>query len=481
MKNNSFKFSNIILCSFFLFLMHALPAATMQQINANNCDRTIPSNSSENAYFAGEGLQQVAADIIIEAGTNFTLEQIKVNFGTVNTKLVEFFVRFYTNDPANNIPLTQMGDTQAIEPTSITVVDPSFPISYSEALLDLTPVQFMGNNNEDTTYWIAITARTVSGGSPIWEATTANTSGSFLALSQDDGVTWTKDNPTMEKLEGVYSFIGTCDSACDKVIPSNSSENAYFAGEDLQQVAADITVDVGTNFTLEQIKVNFGTVNTKLLEFFVRFYTNDPANDVPLTQIGDTQVIEPTSITVVDPSFPISYSEALLDLTPFQFMGNNNQDTTYWIAITARTVSGGAPIWEATTANTSGSFLALSQDDGVTWTKDNPTLEKLEGVYSFMGNCSPTLSNEDPSSTGLNDIVIFNNINESKITIVNDSNSSLESIDLHDITGKRVLSVDLGNSSISKKTIDINTLQTGVYLLNLKTSESSLVKKIIKK
>ena len=90
-------------------------------------------------------------------------------------------------------------------------------------------------------------------------------------------------------------------------------------------------------------------------------------------------------------------------------------------------------------------------------------------------------------AAGIMDIVnnadswnVYPNPATDKITIESlDANAEMKSLELYDITGKLIKSINYETISLSQS-IDIADLQSGVYVLNIQTDKNRIIKKFIK-
>ncbi len=144
------------------------------------------------------------------------------------------------------------------------------------------------------------------------------------------------------------------------------------------------------------------------------------------------------------------------------------------------------------TVNLSGGV----QDAPDTYTQLTYDLSAYDGqlVYiaiHYVGNDTFVFQVDDFSVTaqavgGVNDsllndaITIYPNVVEDSFAINNASNLGLTSINVFDINGRVVKSISLDNF-VGRKEINVSNLSSGVYLVEVNSNESKVVKKFIKR
>ncbi|MBX2829507.1 MAG: T9SS type A sorting domain-containing protein [Flavobacteriaceae bacterium] len=336
-----------------------------------------------------------AADIVVPAGENFTIE-------TINT----FFLTFAPDDPpitANivyraddgGLPGAEIG-SETVVPTVLSSQPWANPVADQyETTMAVTPFTFMGDPAVDTTYWIEISMGTATNqGTVFWEYT-EDTPVEGLAYAQFDSGTgvWTFPDPIREV---VYDFIGDCEpidvggGPCNQDHPLSGTAGGGTGSsvDSAFKSAADIVVAAGENFTVE-------TINA----YFLTFAPDDPpitanivyrADDggLPGAELGSETVV-PTILSSQPWANPVADQyETTMSVTPFTFMGDAGSDTTYWIEISMGTATNqGTVFWEYT-EDTPVEGLAYAQFDAGTgvWTFPDPIRET---VYDFIGSCEP--------------------------------------------------------------------------------------------
>lgn len=179
------------------------------------CEQTNPSNpvAADNGYNISPGSGfGVAADVIVAADEDFTLDQVVIN--VLNTEPVTSVNLNYYSDTAG-LPGTVIGSETNIAPTSSTLVGTAFGWNIYEVVLDITPFTFEGQSGVPTTYWIQPETPT------FWEVSYVSVVGSVVARL--NGGVWALD--TVNNAEAVYTFSGVCEPI-EGPINNDDCENA---------------------------------------------------------------------------------------------------------------------------------------------------------------------------------------------------------------------------------------------------------------
>ena len=106
-----------------------------------------------------------------------------------------------------------------------------------------------------------------------------------------------------------------------------------------------------------------------------------------------------------------------------------------------------------------------------------------EDEYGNIGTCTFELTVE--SVLGTNDnafsnaIVMYPNPANEQVIISNSSNIALERVMMFDVVGKLVNTIDMRGTQ-GEKIIDISTLQSGVYMVQIQGENASVTKRLIK-
>ena len=78
-----------------------------------------------------------------------------------------------------------------------------------------------------------------------------------------------------------------------------------------------------------------------------------------------------------------------------------------------------------------------------------------------------------------NAISMYPNPAQSQVIIANSSNIALEKVMMYDVTGKLVNTVDLRGMQ-GEQVIDIDNLQSGMYMVQIQGEKASITKRLIK-
>lgn len=104
---------------------------------------------------------------------------------------------------------------------------------------------------------------------------------------------------------------------------------------------------------------------------------------------------------------------------------------------------------------------------------------KFSDRISWYEAFDPTLSTANPSLE--EHFVIYPNPVKDKLTIQSKSDGSIQSIAIYDLFGRLVQKTILENNTMVSYVLDMSTLNTGTYLLQLYSTEGTILKKISKK
>ena len=155
---------------------------------------------------------KTAADVVVVAGENFTLDTIEVPFMTFAPEdpPVTANVVYYSADSAG-LPGTVIG-SETVVPTILSAVPWANPIAFQfKTRLEMTPFTFLGDASSDTTYWIEISMGTVTNqGTVFWEYTDdIPVEGQPYAKFDASVGIWEIEDPNEEV---IYTFSGECEA-----------------------------------------------------------------------------------------------------------------------------------------------------------------------------------------------------------------------------------------------------------------------------
>ncbi len=150
-----------------------------------------------------------AADIVVAAGEDFTIESIDVPFLTFAPEDAPTTANVVYYEDAAGLPGTMIG-SETVVPTILSSAPWINPIAYEfQTSLALTPFTFPADAGSDTKYWVEISMGTATNQATVfWEYTnTTPVEGEPVAqFNAADGF-WTVPDVTQEV---VYNFVGTC-------------------------------------------------------------------------------------------------------------------------------------------------------------------------------------------------------------------------------------------------------------------------------
>ncbi|MBK5213703.1 MAG: T9SS type A sorting domain-containing protein [Flavobacteriaceae bacterium] len=152
---------------------------------------------------------KTAADIVVPAGGDFTIDTIEVPFLTFAPEDAPIIAKVVYYDDVAGLPGTELGN-ETVVPTILSSAIWINPVAYIfETSLALTPFTFSGDVANDTTYWIEISMGTATNQATVFWAYTEGTGlegEPMVQFNAADGF-WTVPEPTREV---IYNFSGEC-------------------------------------------------------------------------------------------------------------------------------------------------------------------------------------------------------------------------------------------------------------------------------
>ena len=259
-------------------------------------------------------------------------------------------------------------------------------------------------------------------------------------------------------------------NSCSFENPSNAYEDGLWSStEGTRLVANDLVIPMNEAFTLNQIKVNFFTDVAETINYANISYYED-SNGLPGTVIGSLSNVEPVDAVAAGTIFGLKLWIITFDLPSFNFEGQPDSETRYWISMeVANNANSDFAYWETTSFDLNGLPSAIN-DNGSGWEiYDSGTGQVFDGVYEFVGDC--VLSIEDDM---LLKLVVYPNPASEIINLVIPNSEEIKSITLYDISGKQM---DITNTVNG---IDVSNLPNGLYILQFTLEERVVSHKIIK-
>lgn len=265
---------------------------------------------------------------------------------------------------------------------------------------------------------------------------------------------------------GVANAQGACSQNNDAPVTNIIYTNPERGN---QMVAFDLAVDAYTEFTLTTVTVKMATANMAALNptGIVSVYSNS-GTDLPDAVVA-TETIAPTVVTDAPISTFAIYTVTFDFATPVvldNLMGDT--EAKYWVAFNmGNTVNGDTGV-------TGGDLVAglpyavISDNTGGAW-ELSAGAPLLDGTYTFEGTCLLSVDEFEMSQ-----IAVTPNPTTEFINIDMPNNSGSFVSELYDITGKQVLRKE------NLETLNVSQLNSGVYILRIKTDNAVVSRRIIK-
>lgn len=258
---------------------------------------------------------------------------------------------------------------------------------------------------------------------------------------------------------------------CGVNISSNAFENGKSCTHSLDRmVANDFTVRQGEDLMLESITVNvfIGATGSGVNASFVDVYYYNDSNGEPGSIIGSELNVYPYSQVVIGTNFGFDIWQIELDVPDRVFIGPNSASKTYWIGISMEATDGSNLFWENTTVGLVGSGEAYDDGMGGGGYEIDST---LDGVYFITAECETRLGVDDNFA---NSVQIYPNPAADGIVHITSPFSGEIHLVLYDVVGKKVIETVLE----SDNRLDVSTLNTGVYMLQITQDGVSAIKKL---
>ena len=264
---------------------------------------------------------------------------------------------------------------------------------------------------------------------------------------------------------------------CSLTGVSNNFEDGKNCTQNLGRIVANdvIAYDGGLGqdyLTLEVILLNafIGEVGSGINAAFVDVYIYEDNNGSPGGLVTSQLGFIPNSQVVVGANFGFDIWELTLDIADVElvdlFFGDG---TTYWIGISIEATDGSEVFWENSTTGLIHLGEAYDDGSGGGFVVD----DTQEGVYEFIGDCSPVTAGVDDSLAEL--LNIYPNPATTKINIDVPANIEITDVALYDVLGKNT------RATLINGIVDVSNLARGVYILNVKSTQGTLTQKVIKR
>lgn len=165
-------------------------------------------------------------------------------------------------------------------------------------------------------------------------------------------------------------------------------QNGTLSSKDQENLlATDITVPIGKNFVLENLRVFVWVVpGADILNADITFYKDSKGK--PGKVIKTTNEIVPSTIQYFKTEFGYDMYIVDFDIQTQVLKGKINNINTYWISLNFETTFGSAYM-SLSSSTIMGNESYNSPDSGSTWEK----IVGWETAYKFMGLCEPIVKN----------------------------------------------------------------------------------------
>lgn len=152
---------------------------------------------------------KTAADIVVAAGEDFTIENIEVSFLTFAPEDAPTTANVVYYEDAAGLPGTMIG-SETVVPTILSSAPWVNPVAFRfDTSLELTPFTFPADAGSETTYWVEISMGTATNQATVFWLYTNTTPVEGEPAAQFNAIDgfWTVPDPTQEV---GYTFTGTC-------------------------------------------------------------------------------------------------------------------------------------------------------------------------------------------------------------------------------------------------------------------------------
>ncbi len=255
---------------------------------------------------------------------------------------------------------------------------------------------------------------------------------------------------------------------CIFIGPSNAFENGKSCTQNLgREVANDFVLRPSEEITLTAINANIfiGATGSGVNAAFVDYTIYEDDGGMPGNFITGEFSFIPTSQTLVGTNFGFDVWNVELDITDVELSGGAGAPVTYWIGLSVEATDGSNVFWENTSAEINGAGEAYDDGTGV-WIID----PDLDGVYTFTGDCRAFGVVENFADQ----VQIYPNpITDGTLNITTPFESEKQVI-IYDVLGKRVIDAQMEGDQLN-----VSSLQSGVYMLQITQDGATATKKIV--
>lgn len=393
--------------------------------------------------------------------------------GTNPPSITKAYIQIWDGDPSQSGSVI-WGDTQtnrlnSVEDTgAFRVIDTD--TGNTERKIQKVTVNTDGLTLDPGTYWLDYSFEG-SGSSGPWVAPLVVMGETHVgnAINYIGGA-WqpSVDSGTNDPMGFPFEIYGTIANDCAEINPPYDwyYEIGYTISNDYS-VANDLTVDPGDKFTLKTITVYLGS-EWPITEVDVQYFSND--NGLPGNEIGSENNVTIENLQAVGSIHNTIYNVYRLDLkvNPFEFEGQENSPTTYWVSVNNAKSSQNTPVyWNAISTQSNGNPLA--QRSTGSWSYPD---SDHDGIYIFSGDC------EDLLGTDKNEFTQFTAYPNPTSDVLNlQARDKIDSVVMYNLLGQKVMETKIGNTAGE---LDIRSLQKGMYILKASMEGKQQTVKILK-
>jgi subtilisin-like proprotein convertase family protein len=242
-----------------------------------------------------------------------------------------------------------------------------------------------------------------------------------------------------------YTITNTCNTYSASpalAIPDGSGTNGPIPGP-----VVSSTLSVPVVSTISDVNVNVNVTHT---------YINDL--DIAVNHPDATQVLLWSGFCGSQDNFNITFSDG----NPTPTCSGANTTGTFAPAGSLATLNG---------KPSNGTWTIFGRDN---WAGDTGTINSWS-----VEVCSQTIT-ASTENFGLSNFSLFPNPNNGSFTVKFDSETSNDvKIMIYDIRGREVFSKSYNNSGLFNETVNLNNIQSGVYLVNIENGLQKEVEKIV--
>lgn len=243
-----------------------------------------------------------------------------------------------------------------------------------------------------------------------------------------------------------YTVTNTCNTYTNST-PLTISDGTGTTGPVLGPVASN-NISVPVTYTLSDVNVNVNVTHTYVNDLYIAVNHPDATQQWLWYDMCGSQ-----------DNFNITFSDG----SPAVACAGNN---------TTGTFSPAEPLSDFNTKPANGNWSILAADG---WQGDTGQINSWS-----VEVCSQTITLASDAFTGLDDFSIYPNPNNGNFNIKFTSQSSNDvEVIVHDIRGRQVFNKTFQNNSVFNQNIQLNNVESGIYIVTVKDGERKENKKIV--